>query len=141
MKHKGSCFEYEKERNEDLMQNYRSILLSSSKIVSPDVFCQLVNRPSKRFWVSEERTAIVLARMIKGDTLDSMRSNTREMFYEIFRRAKIFMETHEYMSLEQVSYHVIRQKAPKFYLTPATAYAIIRKYKKQFFKKHSRHRP
>ena len=98
MKHKGSTFEYKDERDRDLLRAYREQLMLCETIDLTEVFKKVVLMPSARFWVSEERAAIVIARMFKGDKLESMKPNTREMYEEIFKRVKDMKEHNPEMS-------------------------------------------
>lgn len=133
MKYFGSCFEYEKERNEDLMRAYHQQIRMRKQIDLPDVFRAIVEMPSNRFWVSEERAAIVMARMMKGDRLTSMRPTKREMFYEIFKRVMELKKEYPSMSVFELTFRTVRQPAPKFYITCGSAKVIIYKIKKQWY--------
>ena len=135
MKHKGSKFEYQDERDKDLMRAYHEQLASCDTIVLSDIFRNVVEMPSARFWVSEERSAIVIARMFKGDKLESMKPNTREMYEEIFKRVKDMKEHNPDMSLFDILFRVVRQPAPKFYLTPDSAKVITTRIKREQFNK------
>ena len=132
MKPHGSKFEYEKQRNEDLMRAFNELIEAAPYICLSSIYSQLVNRPSSRFWVSEERAAIVIAAMMKGDRLERMRPNKREMFYEIYRRAMILKKEKPTLSIFELAFQVVKQKAPKFYLTPGSAEVIIYRTKKLF---------
>lgn len=134
MKYFGSYFEYEQERNDDLMRAYHQQINARKYINLPDVFRAVVDMPSKRFWVSEERAAIVVARMMKGDKLLTMRSTKREMFYEIFSRVMELKKEYPDMSVFELTFKTVRQPAPKFYLTVGSAKVIIYKIKKQWYK-------
>ena len=135
MKHKGSTFEYKDERDRDLLRAYREQLMLCETIDLPEVFKKVVLMPSARFWVSEERAAIVIARMFKGDKLESMKPNTREMYEEIFKRVKDMKEHNPEMSLFDILFRVVRQPAPKFYLTPDAAKVITTRIKRELFNK------
>lgn len=135
MKHKGSAFEYAEERDKDLMRAYTILLQTCDNIVMDDIWKNLANMPAERFWVSEERAAIVIARMMKGDKLEKMRSNSREMYEEIYRRVLIMKEESPNMSLADIIFKVIRQPAPKFYLTPLSLQVIVTRLKKRTFEK------
>ena len=129
MKHKGSKFEYQDERDKDLMRAYHEQIASCDTIVLSDTFRNVVSMPSARFWVSEERAAIVIARMFRGDKLEKMRPNAREMYFEIYKRVVSEMETYPDKSIAEIIFQVIRQPAPKFYLTPQTARVIVTRIK------------
>lgn len=134
MKNLGSHFEYEKQRNDDLMRAYREEIYRSEVISLPQILHAIVNQPSARFWVSEERAAIVVSRMMKGDRLRKMRPLKREMFREIFKRVKKMQQIYPDMTLSQLAYEVVRQPAPKFYLTPGSAKVIISKIRRKWYK-------
>ncbi len=125
MKPHGSKFEYERERDEDLLRSFRKLVIESKRINIMEICARLVNMPSVRFWVTEERAAIVLSSMMKGDKLEYMRPTKREMFNEIFRRAMALRRTCPNMPVIELAFHVVRQPAPKFYLTPKSAKYLI----------------
>lgn len=135
MKHKGSKFEYEDERDKDLMRAYHEQLESCDAIVLSDIFRNVVEMPSARFWVSEERAAIVIARMFRGDKLEKMRPNAREMYFEIYKRVVSEREKYPDKSIAEIVFHVIRQPAPKFYLTPDSARVIVTRIKREKYSK------
>ena len=134
MKHKGSKFEYQDERDKDLMRAYHEQIASCDTIVLSDIFRNVVEMPSARFWVSEERAAIVIAKMFRGDKLEKMRPNAREMYFEIYKRVVSEMETYPDKSIAEIVFQVIRQPAPKFYLTPDTARVIVTRIKREKYR-------
>lgn len=134
MKHKGSKFEYQDERDKDLMRAYHEQIASCDTIVLSDIFRNVVEMPSARFWVSEERAAIVIAKMFRGDKLEKMRPNAREMYFEIYKRVVSEMETYPDKSIAEIIFQVIRQPAPKFYLTPDTARVIVTRIKREKYR-------
>lgn len=138
MKHFGNTFEYEKQRNDDLMRAYREVLHDVDVIKMPEIFKAVVNSPAARFWVSEERAAIVIAQMAKGHAIDKMRPMKKEMFQEIYNRVLQLQTIKPHLSLAQLVVEVIRQPAPKFYLTPGSAKVIISKIKKAWYEERKR---
>ena len=138
MKPHGSKFEYGHERDTDLLRAYRQLIISAEYISMPLIYESVVMMPSSRFWVSEERAAIVIAAMMKGDKLLSMRPNKREMFVEIYRRAMTLKKECPQLSVLDVAFKVVRQPAPKFYLTPGSAKVIICKAKKEWYEERKR---
>ena len=135
MKNFGSKFEHEQERNDDIMRAYIFQIRSCDNIYLPQVLKRVVNMPSKRFWVSAERAAIVVSSMMKGNTLESMRPTKREMFEEIYRRVMEMKEKCPYSSIYELTSYVVEEPAPKFYLTPGSAKVIIHRAKKQWHEK------
>ena len=138
MKPVGSKIEYEEERDRDLMSVYHDIISNRNTIKLREVMVELVNSPSKRFWVSEERALIVISAMMKGVELRGLRPMNKEKFNEIYRRVMIARKEHPNTSLYDLIFDVIRQPAPKFYLTPGSAKVIIHKIKKKWYKERMR---
>lgn len=138
MKYHGSTFEYEEERNSDLMRVYREEMHAVSHIRMPDIFKTIVNKPSKRFWVSEERAAIVISKMLRGEALERMRPLKREMFHEIYKRVVALKEKLPDHTTYQLTFIVVQQEAPKFYLTAGSAKVIISKIKRKWYEERKR---
>lgn len=116
------------------MRAYHEQIASCDTIVLSDIFRNVVEMPSARFWVSEERAAIVIAKMFRGDKLEKMRPNAREMYFEIYKRVVSEMETYPDKSIAEIIFQVIRQPAPKFYLTPDTARVIVTRIKREKYR-------
>jgi hypothetical protein len=138
MKNFGSVFEYEQERNRDLMRAYREELANSKFIRMPEIYKAVVDKPSSRFWVSEERAAIVISHMMRGGNIDNMRPLKREMFKVIYQRVMELKRHHPQLPVYQLVFQVVSQRAPKFYLTPGSAKVIICKIKKRWKKERRR---
>lgn len=131
MKKVGAKCDFEEDRKKDLLRVYRELLATASNICITDIYEKIVNTPSQRFWISEERTAIVLSAMMRGDKLKSMRPTKREMFQEIYRRAMAIRKLHPNLSFFDLAYRVVHQPAPKFYMSAKHAQFIILPYKKK----------
>ena len=134
MKHFGSYFEYEKERNRDLMRAFKYVMSHRCGMTMEEVFAKTVEMPSVRFWVSEQRAAGVVLEMMKGDKLDTMRPNKRAMFNEIYRRFLELKKTRPMDSVYDITFDVVNSHAPRFYLTPSFAHVIISKIKRKWYK-------
>ena len=138
MKSHGCQSYYKNERDADLMSAYRRAIVSSEHIVPSEIYEQVVRMPSKRFWVSEERAVIVIARMLKGYDLHGMKPNKKDMFREIFRRVKKLRAKNPDIPLRHVVTEVVRQPAPCFYITPASARIMIYHAKKKWLKERQK---
>jgi hypothetical protein len=141
MKHVGSTFEYEDMRNEDLLNAYKEALRIYDRS-SADLYRKVVEMPTRRFYVSEERAAIVISNMHKGRSIAQMRPNKREMYEEIYRRVLELKKERPNDSIYDLTFAVVQQPAPKFYLTPESARVFICYIKKQWYeqrKKKYRH--
>lgn len=140
MKPHGSHFEYEDQRNDNLMTVYHKIIVEANYVRMPDIYEKVANSPSRRFWVSEERAAIVVSAMMRGDKLKNMRPLKREMYNEIYNRAMSLREKHPSLPVSQLVAMVVEQPAPKFYLTPGSAKVLICKIRKQWYYQRTKRR-
>lgn len=135
MKYYGSILDFTQERNQELMRVYQDKLSKAGYIVMPEIFEQVANSPCSRFWVSEERAAIVISSLLAGKILPNMRKNKREMFDEIFRRFLIVRERYPEKSIYALAIMVVNQPAPKFYMTPRTVGELIYRIKNGWYDK------
>lgn len=140
MKPHGSHFEYEAQRNDDLMTVYHDTIVKAHYVSMPDIYRKVVNSSSRRFWVSEERAAIVVSAMMRGDKLRNMRPLKREMYNEIYRRVMRLREDSPHLPISQLVARVVEQPAPKFYLTPGSAKVLICKIRKEWYYKRTKRR-
>lgn len=120
------------------MRVYHELICASDFISLPQIYKEVVNMPSARFWVSEERAAIVISSMMKGEKLLDMRPTKREMFKEIYRRAMQLKKEQPALSVYDIAFKVVRQPAPKFYITPGYAKSIIFYVKKKWYEERKR---
>lgn len=133
MKHKGALMEYSKERLDDLMRVYDEYVASCRYIRMPDVYKTIVNMPSRRFWVSDIRAALVVSAMIRGEAhLDTMNITKREMYEEIHRRVMLMLEDNPNKTISELCSIVVAQPAPKFYITPGSAKIMVCKARKEW---------
>lgn len=138
MKSHGTHFEYEDERNAELIAAMRKAYEQAEYIKMSDIYKKIVEMPASRFWVSEERAAIVISSMMKGETLERMGKMKREMFQEIYRRVMRLKDDHPELSTYNLVFKVVRQPAPKFYLTPGSAKVIISKIRRRWYEERRR---
>lgn len=140
MKPHGSHFEYEAERDDNLMECYHELLRRAQFVRMPEIYSQVVDMPAKRFWVSEERAAIVVSAMMRGERLDNMRPLKQEMYNEIYRRVMEIREQHPELPISRLVAQVVEQPAPKFYITPGSAKVLICKIRKQWYYQRTKRR-
>lgn len=133
MKPRGSKVEYEKERNNELMEAYHKLIDSADCICMDKIYNDVVDMPASRFFVSEERAAIVISSIMRGNKLMNMRPTKREMFFEIYRRAMLIRKQHPERTVFDLAFEVVRQHAPKFYMEPGYARRIIFQEKKKWY--------
>ena len=138
MKHFGNYIQHRKQRNDDLIRAYRQQLHRSKVIRLDEIWHKIADMPSKRFWVSEERAAIVISKMMKGDTLHNMRPLKKEMFQEIYNRVNHIRKKQPSISVYKCCIVACNSPAPKFYMTPLSIRQTIYKIKKEW-KKQQKH--
>lgn len=128
MRKRGSTFEYQKERDKDLLDAYRrQIAVSKHPIIRDDLITRTVNSPSKRFWVSGRYATFVVSKMMRGESLRGMRRSKLLMYAEIYRRVVELRSDPQHADepLLHVVSTVVEQQAPCFYLTPGSAGVIL----------------
>ena len=125
--------DFTRQRNDDLMRVYHEQLALANYIVMPEIFEKVAESPAKRFWVSEERAAVEISRMLIGKPFARMRPNKREMFEEIFRRYIDLRNKYPDKSHCELVSIVVHQPAPKFYFTPRTVGEFIYRIKKGWY--------
>lgn len=127
--------EYSKERVDDLMRAYNEYISSCEYIRMPDVYANIVNMTSARFWVSDIRAALVVSAIMRGEpVLETMWPLRREMYEEIYRRVLKLRRDFPKSSISELCARVVMQPAPKFYLTAGSAKMIICKARKKWVK-------
>ncbi len=128
MKSFGSILSFTRERNAALLKAYRQHIRTVRIVRLNEIGEKIVNSPSPRFWVSEERAAAVVSLIIRGKpVLDTMRPSKREMFLEIHRRVVALKKIHPDWTLSQLVFEVVNSPAPKFYMEASSA--LIRLFK------------
>lgn len=131
MKKKGTISQLQHERDDDLMRAFQQELAGRPHILLPEVLNAVVSSPSKRFWVTSERAAIVIYNMMKGDELEHMRPLKRKMFREIYRRVMKLKANYPQLSISILTEQVVTESAPEFYITPGSAKVIISRIRKR----------
>lgn len=127
MKKKGSISEFKKQRDEELLNAFKSQLHLLGVVESRQLFARAAQCTASRFWVSEHRAGVVVSQIYKGSRLERMNPKRREMFFEIYRRVKELRDANPGMTLSEAVFRVVNSPAPEFYLTSKSARAMIYK--------------
>ncbi len=122
------------------MRAYHELIKSAQYILMPEIYRKVVDMPTRRFWISEGRAAIVISAMMKGDTLENMGPLKREMYNEIYSRVIKLREKKPDLPIIQLVEMVVEQPAPKFYLTPGSAKVLICKIRKEWYFRRTKRR-
>lgn len=130
--------EYSNERSEDLFRVYKEYIANCKYITMPEVYKTITNMPSRRFWVSDTRAALVVSSIIREgkQVLSSMWLLKREMYEEIYNRVIELKKTYPNKSITELCSSVVEQPAPKFYLTPGSAKILLCKIRRQKANEH-----
>lgn len=120
-----ASFEYHADRSRELLKVFNEELGVSDTDRMEDVLRRVVNRPSPRFWVSEERAFRIVSSMRHRPLPSTCHPLKREMFAEIYRRSMALSSQRPDWPLKWCVYHVVNHEAPKFYMAVATAHALI----------------
>lgn len=146
MKHKGSRMDFAQERSDDLMRAYDKYIAECKTIKIQEVCKHIVNMPAKRFWVSENRAAMVISAMMLGKTgenskyanIKRMCKTKLEMYEEIYRRVMELKQKFPNKRISELCAIVVAQPAPKFYLTPGSARTFTYIAKKEWIARKQR---
>lgn len=120
-----ATFEYHADRSRELLKVFNEELGLSDNDRIEDVLKRVVNHPSSRFWVSEERAWRIVSSMCRRPLSSKCHPLRREMFEEIYHRSKRLSRHRPEWSFKRCVYYVASHEAPKFYLAVATAHALI----------------
>lgn len=121
------------ERNADILRAYRQRLAEVNHINMRRIGEDIVNMPSRRFWVSSERAAIVISELLRGKPIPAYtRPPKREMFLEIYRRFLLLRRKNPKETILGLAAIIVNSEAPKFYMSPRSAMEIIYRIKKGF---------
>jgi hypothetical protein len=125
MRRIGDVYELKDERDAELLRTFRLHLMQEGSISLPECVERTVMSPTTRFWVSKERATCVMQSLLRGEGLGKMSATKREMYCEIFQRLLDARDLHPDWSVSQLTGCVVRQPAPRFYLTPKSAVVIL----------------
>ena len=119
---KGTRLEFLDEMHEDLMRNFRTVVMEDKSGMDMNEICEAtVRRPAKRFYISTLQAYKVISKIRKGNLkcLERMPIYRREMFHEINRIVDEYLMRYEYSTkpLLFVVAHVLSNKAPRFYIS------------------------
>lgn len=126
MRKPKSVAEFSDQRNQFLLKNFREAIAVQSKIDLSNAFKTSTRIPAPRFWVSEQRAAGVVGKMLAGhDPTADMYEEKREMYREIFRRFMKLREERPEESIYQLVFEVVNNPAPRSYISEERARKLI----------------
>lgn len=129
VKHKGNRDYYHQLQSRELYEAYKKAVWGGTGSIK-DIFRRVIDTPTSRFFVTEERASIVISAMLKGKPQNKLSPTRKEMYEEIFRRVKAMMRVKPDSSLSDILRIVLAQPAPRFYITAGSAQVLIHRIKK-----------
>lgn len=117
--------DYTEERDADLLRAYKDEIRTLAVIDFSDACQAAACRPSRRFWISEERATKVVAAMLRGRRRVSQKPMRQAMYDEICRRVAAMQAASPDVPLADLVCRVVHSPAPSFYLTRGSARVII----------------
>lgn len=132
MRKKGSSPYFSRQRDTELYETFLAMVRNSGFINFRDLCQRVVAAPASRYWVSEDQALCVVRKMFAGIPLPAnMRLCKRRMYESIYSALQGLMDTTPDLSLEAMVFEVVNSAAPSYFMTPATAEAVIYKVKNE----------
>lgn len=131
MKHVGCVTNFKTERGKALYKAFVETMGECKGQTINELCVRVSTKPSPRFWVSEERAAVVVGRIFKGDLLIEMSRMKREMFFEIADKVGEVLRKNKGMSINEACIKVVNGRASRFHLTPLTIRVLISNYRRK----------
>ena len=126
MRKKNSVSEFTSERNLHLLESFRKSIARQSEISLANAFHHASEQPAPRFWVSERRAAIVIGRMLAGETPTlSMNKEKRELYEEIYSRFLELRALRPDESIYSIIFEIVNRPAPRTYISDERARSIV----------------
>lgn len=125
MKKKGNTCDYTHERDIELCKSFRRHIAEATFIHLPDIFRKVACSPARRFYVSEQRAALVISQWRSSGKLAVASPLRRRMFEEIAGRADRIMHENPLTSFSDAVFEAVNSPAPSFYITPGSARTLI----------------
>lgn len=126
MKKMNSVSEFTSHRNTHLLEQFRKTIAERSRIEHEKVFRHVSTLPSPRFWVSEQRAAVVIGKMVAGkDPTALMTPEKRRMYLEIYARFIKLRRKYPDESIAALVFEVINSEAPCQFMSWETVRSII----------------
>lgn len=142
MKRKNAVSDFASQRNEILLNNFRSKLAANSSETIMKIFKKTADSPAPRFWVSEERAAVVIGAMLRGDDpTPEMFPEKRDMFREIFARFSKMRASNPDLPIFHIVSEVVNTPAPRQYLSAERVKRLVNTEKKRRRAQRALNRP
>ena len=135
MKTNGCIADYREEKERQLMKAYRKALSECRCVNLNTIFKKTADSPASRFFVSEERAAAVISKMMRGQKPKMVSALKMQMFREILRRVQDIRSENPTFSIYHCCVLAVNSPAPKFYMTPLSVRQTIYRLKREYSKR------
>lgn len=125
VKTKGSISAHLRQRDEALLAAWRRVAAGMDEMDTDEVARRVADSPAPRLFVSEERAAVVVGRMLKGQPVRLAGAVKREMYELLLYRVRRLMQNGQATTIAAAIRTALAQPAPKFYLTPGSVKVIL----------------
>ena len=129
MKKLNSKCDYIEARNENLRDEFFSLLAKGEHSTINELFPQIAGKRARRFYINEERVLLLIRRYHRERKWPArMNARRRKMLQDILRRVEILQAFNPKLSLSDAVYEVVNSEAPSFYLTPRSIRTLLYAY-------------
>lgn len=114
----NSTAEFEAVRRRFLLENFRDVIARQSQISLKRAFRDTAERPAPRFWVSEDRAALIVSKMMADEScVEGMYEEKKEMYREIYRRFCKIRRQSPARPVADIIFDIVNGEAPRSYLS------------------------
>lgn len=128
MKKKGNVCEFTSQRDAEMWSCFRKILGDVKLINLSRIFAEVASSPASRFFVSEDRAAVVIRYHLRHGEWNVKGAQRIRMFSEIESRVLEILQSNPGTRFEDAVYDAVNSPAPGFFLTPRSCRTILYNY-------------
>lgn len=135
MRKPGSTLYFTKERRQDILNAFHNIIAQSPHINIRQISHAVALAGASRFWISEERAAMVISRLQRGLPVPGpLRPLRQKMFHDLFNSYLNIRKSNPRLPFAMAVHLAVNSPAPQFYLAPESIARIIYRHYASFRK-------
>ena len=123
MKHRGNTCSFHEEREDAVLAVYQRL---RGYLPCKTLYKAISESPSPRFWISEERAAIVYGMLRDGKSMGRVLPRRRAMYTEICNRMTDVLKNGHARNSYEAACIVVMQESPSFYMSPSAIGGILK---------------